>query len=113
MSSTSHHDAISMTPASTFKLILDNALKDYTKKTGIDLAKYDFAKQIEGINSPDEILHLFGKKERKFKEYQEGNMRLVNWITPIVQVVHVLSGFLAESVVFVSCYTNVPFVLLV
>jgi fungal STAND N-terminal Goodbye domain len=111
MSSTSH--AISMTSTSTFKVILDNALKDYTKKTGIDLAKCDFAKQLEGYNSPDGVLRLFEKKERQFKEHRDGNMRLLKWITPIVQVVHVLSGCLAEGVVLVSCYTNVPFALLV
>jgi hypothetical protein len=100
-----------MTSSSTFKLILDNALRDYTKKTGIDLTKYDFAKQIEGWNSPDEVLRLFEKKERQFKEHREGNMRLIKWITPVVQVVHVLSGCLAESVGLVSCHTNVPFAL--
>jgi len=111
MSSTSY--AISTTSTSIFKVILDNALKDYTKKTGINLAKYDFARQIEGCNSPDEVLWLFGEKARQFEEHREGNRRLINWITPIVQVVHVLSGSLGEAINLVSCHTNDQFALLV
>ena len=111
MSSTSH--AISTTPTSIFKVVLDNALKDYTEKTGIDLAKYDFAQQIEGYNSPYEVLRLFGEKERQFKEHRERNRRLINWITPVVQVVHVLSGSLGEAINLVSCHTNDQFALLV
>src|SRR5579863_6697325 len=94
MSSTNH--ASSSTPNSIFEVILNNALNDYTKKTGIDFAKYDFVKQLETCNSPDEVLWLFRDKAKQFKEYREGNRRLINWITPIVQGVHVLSGCLGE-----------------
>ena len=111
MSSTSH--AVPMTSTSTFKVILENALNDYTKKTGIDLAKYDFAKQIEGYNTPDEVLWLFREKAKQFKEYREGNRRLINWLEPIVKVVHVLSGCLGEAISVVSCHINDPFALLV
>lgn len=87
---------------SRFQSILSNALCDYTKQTGVDLAKYESANQIEGCNSPDEVVFILRDKAKKFKEYREGNRKLINWITPIVQVVHVFSGLLSEGSAVVS-----------
>lgn len=111
MSSTSH--AIPTTSTSTFKVILDKALDDYTKKTGVDVAKYDFAKKIEGCDTSDEVLWLFREKAKQFKEYREGNRRLINMIDPIVKVVHLLSGCLGEAISVVSCHTNDSFASLI
>ena len=105
--------AIPMTPNTNFKVILEKALNEYTKKTGVELAKHDFAQQIEGCTSPDEVLWLLREKAKQFKEYREGNRRLINCITPIVDVVHVLSGCLGEALSVVSRHTNDPFILLV
>lgn len=93
---------LSSSSASRFQSILDNALRDYTKQTGVDLVKYDFVNQLEGCRSPDEVTLLLREKARKFKEYREGNRKLINWVTPIVQVVHVFSGFLGEASSMVS-----------
>ena len=107
MSSTNH--AIPTTSTSIFEVNLDNALNDYTKKTGVDLTKYDFAKQTEGYNSTDEVLWLLRGKMKQFKEYREGNRRLIRCIAPIVDVVHALSaGYLGEAFSAVSCHTNGP-----
>ena len=75
---------------------IDNALSDYTKVTGVDLTTYDF-NQIECCNSPDEVVWILRDKAKKFKEYRDGNRKLINWITPIVQVIHVFSGVLGEA----------------
>ena len=91
-----------------FKTILDNALNDYTKQMGVDLAKYDFAKQLEGCRSSEDVLRLFSDKAGQFKEYREGNRKLINWMKPIVQVVHVLSAFLGEAISIVSCISIIP-----
>src|SRR5712672_3114558 len=93
MTSTNH----TSTSSSNFQSILENALRDYTKETGVDLAKYDFAKRLERCNSSDEILWLLREKAKKFKEYREKNRKLINWITPVVQVVHAFAGALAEA----------------
>src|SRR5712672_1258792 len=64
-----------------FQSVIERALGDYTKQTGIDLAKYDSAKQIERCNSPDDILWLLREKARGFREYREKDRELINWIT--------------------------------
>ena len=92
-----------------FQSILNNALSDYTKQTGVDLAKYETAEQIEACNSPDEVVFILRDKAKKFKEYREGNRNLINWITPIVQVVHVFSALFGEASAVVSRRAFFPF----
>jgi hypothetical protein len=43
---------------SNFQSIINAALADYTKQTGIDLTKDPFAEKIELSNSPGAILEL-------------------------------------------------------
>ena len=97
----------SRTSAFNFRSILQNALNDYTKQTGVDLSKYDFAKLLEGCDSSDEVLWLLKDEAEKFKEYREGNRKLINWISPIVKVVHVFAGAVGEGAAVVSCTASV------
>ncbi|KAH8987437.1 hypothetical protein EDB92DRAFT_1817905 [Lactarius akahatsu] len=82
---------------SNFQLILD-ALNEYAKETGIDLAKNPFSTSLQGSNSPDEILQLIQDKAKAFKEFREGNRKLINWLKPVVQVVHLFAGTLGEGI---------------
>jgi hypothetical protein len=77
-------------------------LRDYTKQTGVDLTNYDFTSQLERCGSPDEVLMVLRDKAKKFKEYRDGNRKLIMWITPVIQVVHVFAGFLGEATNIVS-----------
>jgi fungal STAND N-terminal Goodbye domain len=88
--------------SSSASRILNNALQDYTRQTGVDLTKYNFANQLERRSSPDEILILLRNKAKKFKEHRDGNRELIDWITPVVKVVHLFAGFLGESTSIVS-----------
>jgi len=92
----------SSSSASTFQVIFDKALQDYTKQTGVDLTKYDFASRLDRCRSPDEVLLLLRDKAKKFKEYREGNRKLIKFITPVVQVVHVFAACLGEATSTVS-----------
>ena len=84
-----------------FRLILD-ALDDYAKQTGIDLTKNPFADKLQGCNSPDSILALLQDKANAFKDFRDGNRKLINWLSPVVQVLHAFSGILGEAVSLVS-----------
>ena len=86
---------------STIQLIID-ALADYTKVTGIDLSKNPFAAAIERSNSPEAILELLQEQEKAFKEYRDGNRRLISCLSPAVKVIHAFSGILGEAVSLVS-----------
>ena len=90
-----------MTTSSHFRLILD-ALDDYAKETGIDLTKNPFSTNLQGCNSPDDILQLIRDKAKAFKEFREGNRRLINWLKPVVKVVHAFSGTLGQGISTVS-----------
>jgi len=100
---------LSSSSASRFQLILNSALQDYTKQTGVDLTKYDLADQLERCRSPDEVVMLLRDKAKRFKEYRDGNRKLINWITPVVKFVHVFAAFLGEATSIVSRKAFKPF----
>jgi fungal STAND N-terminal Goodbye domain len=88
--------------ASSFQLIIEAALVDYKKETGIDLSKTPFAAALEQSNSPEAILQLLHDREIAFKEYRDGNRRLINCLGPVVKAIHALSGIIGEAVSLVS-----------
>ena len=99
MSSTVQTTSTSSTP--NFRLITD-ALVDYAKITGTDLSKNPFAAAIESVNSPEAILGLLQEREKAFKDYREGNRRLISCLSPVVNTIQAISGILGEAVSLVS-----------
>ena len=97
MSST--RQAISST--SNFQLIID-ALADYAKITGIDLSNNPFATTIKQSNSPEAVLQLLQERESAFKEYRDGDRRLISCLSPVVNVLQAFSGILGNAVNLVS-----------
>ena len=87
---------------SKFQDIFESALQEYTKQTGVDLTKYDFFYRLDSCRSPDQVLDLLEDKAKKFKEYRDGNRKLIDGITPVVRGLHLLSGFLGEATSIVS-----------
>jgi hypothetical protein len=86
---------------SNFQLII-NALADYTKITGIDLSKNPFTTALRHSSSPEAILELLQGREKAFKEYRDGNRRLINCLSPAVKVLQAFSGILSGAVGLVS-----------
>ena len=89
-------------PSASFQPILDAALADYTKQIGIDPVKHPFVDQLRTCHSPDDVLKLLGEKANAFKEFREGNCKLINCLNPVVKVIHAFSGILGEAASFVS-----------
>ncbi len=89
-------------PAISFQPILDEALADYTEQTGIDLAKQPLANSLRSCGSPDDVLKLLEDKANQFKDFRDGNRKLINWLSPVVHVVHTLSAVLGASITLVS-----------
>ncbi|KAF8266516.1 hypothetical protein EI94DRAFT_184603 [Lactarius quietus] len=87
-------------PTASFQAILDKALADYCEQIGVDLNKQPFAVELQGRDSPDDVLKLLEDKANAFKVYRDGNRKLFNWLSPVVQVVHLLSGVLGEALPF-------------
>jgi hypothetical protein len=82
-------------------LIIDS-LADYAKETGIDLSKNPFAANLEQWRSPEDILQLLENREKAFKGYRDENRRLINCLSPVVNVFHKFSGILSEVAGLVS-----------
>jgi hypothetical protein len=82
--------------------LIINALADYAEKTGKDLSGNPFADKFQQSNSPEDILQLLEEREKAFKDYREGNRRLINCLKPTVKVLHAFSGILGEAASLVS-----------
>ncbi len=88
-------------PAISFRAILDKALADYHDQIGVELDKHPFVDDL-GHDSPDDVLKLLEDKANSFKVYRDGNRKLINWLKPVVQTIHILSGVLGEAVSLVN-----------
>ena len=85
-------------PATSFQAILDKALDDYREQIGVELEKHSLTNELRGHGSPDDILKLPEDKAKAFKAYRDGNRNLITWLSPVVQVVHTLSGVIGQAV---------------
>lgn len=85
-------------PSTSFQPILDAALADYTKQIGIDPAKHPFADQLHTCHSSDDVLKLLEDKANEFKNYREGNRKLIDCLQPAVKAIHAFSDVLGEAV---------------
>ncbi|KAH9011869.1 hypothetical protein EDB84DRAFT_1444949 [Lactarius hengduanensis] len=52
-------------------------------------------------SSPDDILKVLEDKAGQFKDFRDGNRKLLNWLSPVVHVVHTLSAVLGASIALV------------
>ena len=94
--------ATSSTPSTSNIQLITDALLKYAKKTGIDFSTNPFAAAIERANSPEAILELLQEREKAFKDYREGNRRLISCLSPAVNVIQAFSGILGEAVSLVT-----------
>ncbi|KAH9018545.1 hypothetical protein EDB84DRAFT_1679286 [Lactarius hengduanensis] len=85
----------------SFQPILDAALADYSKQVGIDLATHPLADGLRSCGSPDDVLKVLEDKATQFKDFRDGNRKLLNWLGPVVKVIHTLSGVLGASITLV------------
>ena len=95
--------------ASTIRSSITNALADYNKVTGVDLSNNPFATAIEHFTSHETVLELLQEREKAFKEYLDGNRRLISCLRPVVKVIQAFSGILGEAASLVS-HTHHPFI---
>ncbi|KAH8981728.1 hypothetical protein EDB92DRAFT_1820136 [Lactarius akahatsu] len=87
--------------STSFQPILDAALADYTKQVGIDLVNLPPSDSLRSCGSPDDVLKLLEDKANQFKDFRDGNRKLLNWLSPVVHVVHTLSTVLGASITLV------------
>ncbi|KAH8998507.1 hypothetical protein EDB92DRAFT_2018123 [Lactarius akahatsu] len=84
--------------STSFQPILDAALADYSNQAGINLASHPIADSLRSCGSPDDALKLLEDKANEFKDFRDGNRKLLNWLSPVVNVVHTLSAVFCASI---------------
>ena len=100
---------------SNFTAICDTASNEYKALTKQDLATHPFAAALQGCGSPDSVLNVFRDQARAFAKVCDGDGKLMEWLTPIVNILFTFSESLGEGVGLVSplsfymsrCYTTV------
>ena len=96
-------------PATNFAAIFDAASREYKSLTKKDLATDPLAAAIDSYNSPDTILNVFRKQVSAFDEFRKGDDKLMEWLTPIVNILFTFSGTLGEGVGLVSLH-SIPYI---
>ncbi len=91
--------------SSNFAAIFDAASLEYKSLTKHDLATHPLAAAIESYNSPDSILNVFRKQASAFDKVRNGDNKLMEWLTPIVNILFTFSGTLGEGVGLVSLHS--------
>jgi hypothetical protein len=92
--------------SSTYNVkLFTDALADYARTTGIDLSANPFAGSFEQSDSLESILQLLQEREEAFKKFRDKKRRLIDFVTPCVEVLHTISETLGEalSLSAVSC----------
>jgi hypothetical protein len=89
-------------PTSTLpniKLIFDNALKAYKKRTKNDLLTHPLADRLKDCDSASSILTVLQEQVQELNESQRSNTK---WLDPTVNVLLAFSETLGEGVGSVS-----------
>jgi hypothetical protein len=89
----SHAHLTSTSP--NFKLIFDNALKAYRKRTKNDLLTHPLAERLQACNSPSSILTVLQEQVQELNQSQHNNTK---WLDPTVNVLLAFSETLGEGV---------------
>jgi hypothetical protein len=85
-----------VTSSTSIVRLITSALADYAKATGIDLSNNPFVAALEQSTSPEAILQLLRGHEKAFKEYRDGNRRLINHLSLAVKALQAFSGILSQ-----------------
>jgi len=96
------------TSSTNFQSVLDAAFLNYATQTGIDITKHPSADKLQHCHSPEDIIRVLLERETAFKNYREIHHKLVDLLHPVVKVVHVFSGVLAEAAGLVSFKQSSP-----
>ncbi|KAI9435161.1 hypothetical protein H4582DRAFT_2080077 [Lactarius indigo] len=68
---------------------------------GIDLATHPLTDNLRSCGSADDVLKILEDKANEFKDFRDGNRKLLHWLNPVVHVVHTLSAVLGASIALV------------
>ena len=77
--------------SSSFQLLFNAALQDYTNQTGTKLDEHPLAKQLESCDSVDSITSVLQEHAQKFHEFRGEDGKIMKSLKCAVQVLYTLS----------------------
>ncbi|KAH9965156.1 hypothetical protein BJV74DRAFT_799613 [Russula compacta] len=80
------------TESSFFESLFQLALDEYENQTGINLLQHPLAIQLDRCNSVESITELFQQQAEAFREFREGNHKILTLLKRAVQVLYKLSA---------------------
>jgi hypothetical protein len=100
--SSSLQPTASTVSTSNFKVIFENALKAYKKKTKQDLTAHPLATQLQGCDSPEAILTILQDQVEQLNQSRGCDERLQRWLNPTINVLYAFSTTLSEGISLVN-----------
>jgi hypothetical protein len=85
-----------------YNAIFEAAVTEYKADTGHFLKTHPFSAALEPLNSPDAILKVFQTITQNFDDVHTKNKRMIELLTPIVEIIFTFSSALGEGVGVVS-----------
>jgi hypothetical protein len=95
----------STTSSSNFQLVINNALKEYEKRTKNDLLAHPLASQLQACDSPSAILNILQQQVQGPDQAGHSDDRWTKWLDPTVNILYTLCDTLGEGVGLVSLKT--------
>ena len=83
--------------SSKFNALFEEALAKYKEQTGKDLLDHPLASDIDSCDSADSFIAIFQKQAKEFKEFRDGDPKLMKWLQPVVNGLHSLSSSAAVT----------------
>ena len=81
------------TSSPQFRAIFNAALKEYSQKTGKDIATDPITAKLRCCSSPDAVLNILQEEAQAFNDFRDGNrkMQLMRKLKPTVNILLALS----------------------
>jgi hypothetical protein len=108
--------------ALNYRVIFDNALETYKRKTKRDIRSHPLFAELEACNCPDAILTVLQNQIPTFDQSRSADVELTTWLKPTVNVLDALSATIGGGISLVSlresevksytisyrCYAGIP-----
>ena len=76
--------------SSKLRALFEAALEDYKQQTGVELAKYPLAEQLQDCNSVESVTAILREQAQDFKEFREKD-KVLKPLKKVLTVLHRLS----------------------
>jgi hypothetical protein len=80
------HTRSATTSSSKFQLIINDALKVYTRRTKNDLLLHPLANEIQNCDSPSDILSVLQQQVQGQDQSRRGDDRWTKWLDPTINI---------------------------